>query len=79
MINVANNKVLGPIIQERFEEGQRKGRNEGQQALLQHMLIEKFGFLPEWAAKRLRAASEDELTLWAKRIIHAKTFEETLL
>jgi hypothetical protein len=79
MINVAENKILGPIIQERFEEGQRKGRSEGQKDFLQNQMIEKFGYLPEWAAKRLRAASEDELTLWAKRIIHAKTFEETLL
>ena len=79
MINVAENRVLGPIIQERFEEGQRKGRSEGQKDFLQNQMIEKFGFLPKWAAKRLRAASEDELTLWAKRFVHAKTFEETLL
>ena len=29
--------------------------------------------------QRLRAASEDELNLWAKRILRATTFEETFL
>jgi hypothetical protein len=79
MIDLAENKILGPIIREQFEEGERKGRSEGQKDLLQRLLIRKFGFLPKWVAQRIRAASEDELNLWAERILSATSFKETLL
>lgn len=79
MINVMENKVLAPIIQQQYEEGQRKGRSEGQQDLLQGMLRQKFGPLPEWAIDRLHAASAEELSVWAMRILDSTTLEETLL
>ena len=78
MINLMENKVLGPIIQQQFEQGERKGRSEGQQDLLQEQLTEKFGSLPVWAHQRLRGASAEDLHAWAKRILRSTTLEDTL-
>lgn len=78
MINLMENKVLGPLILKQFEEGRKEGRNEGRKGLLQEQLTEKFGSLPAWAAQRLHGASTEELQSWAKRILHGTTLEETL-
>ena len=65
MIDVMENKVLGPLIRQRMEQGERKGRSEGKQEgrqdLLQDQLTEKFGSLPVSVLKRLQAASTEAL------------------
>lgn len=90
MINVMENKVLGPMLQQQFEQAERKGRSEGLQqglqqgllegsvTLLQEQLTEKFGALPGWAVQRLHAASAEELHGWAKRVLRSTTLEDTL-
>jgi predicted transposase YdaD len=86
MINVMENKVLGPIMQQQFELGEQKGRNEGRsegrsegrQAVLQELLTEKFGSLPAWAVQRLQAGSAEELHSWTKRVLLSTTLEDTL-
>ena len=78
MINLMENKVLGPLIRQQFEQGERKGRSEGQQDLLQELLTEKFGSLPVWAHQRLQGASAEDLHAWAKRILRSTTLEDTL-
>jgi len=78
MINLMENKVLGPLLQQQFEQGERKGRGEGQQDLLQEQLTEKFGSLPVWALQRLQGASAEDLHAWAKRILRSTTLEDTL-
>jgi hypothetical protein len=86
MINVMENKVLGPMLQQQFEQAERKGRSEGLQQgllegtvnLLQEQLTEKFGSLPGWAVQRLHAASAEELHAWAKRVLRSTTLEDTL-
>jgi hypothetical protein len=90
MINVMENKVLGPMLQQQFEQAERKGRSEGMQQgmqqgllegrvnLLQEQLTEKFGSLPGWAVQRLHAASAEELHAWAKRVLRSTTLEDTL-
>jgi hypothetical protein len=78
MINVLENKVLGPMILEAEEKGRSEGRQEGVHELLVDLLTGKFGELPEWAEARLRAASQEELRAWAKRALRANTLEETL-
>ena len=63
MIDVMENKVLGPLIRQQFEQGEQKGRSEGKQVgrqvgrqdLLQEQLTEKFGSLPVWVLQRLQA------------------------
>ena len=82
MINVRENKVLGPLILESIEQGRSEGRSvgrsEGKHEILQDQLTEKFGPLPAWAVSRLDSASDDDLKLWSKRILKAATLEETL-
>ena len=82
MINLMENKVLGPIIlqkfQQGFEQGEHKGRSEGQQDLVQELLTEKFGTLPVWALQRLHGARAEDLHAWAKRILRGTTLEDTL-
>ena len=82
MINVMENKVLGPLILQQLEQSERKGRSEGKQEgkqdLLQEQLTEKFGPLPAWALERLQAGSAEDLHAWAKRVLHNTTLEDTL-
>ena len=82
MINVMENKVLGPLILKRCEEAEQVGRSQGIQQgrldLLREQLTEKFGSLPLWATQRLEAASADDLHTWAKRVLHGTTLEDTI-
>ena len=82
MIDLMENKVLGPLIRQQFEKGEEKGRSEGRQEgrvdFIQEQLTEKFGSLPDWARQRLLAASAEDLHIWAKRILRATTIEDTL-
>lgn len=86
MINVMENKVLGPLILKRCEEAEQVGRSQGMQQgmqqgrldLLREQLTEKFGSLPPWATQRLEAASADDLHTWAKRVLHGTTLEDTI-
>ena len=86
MINVMENKVLGPLILKRCEEAEEAGRSQGMQQglqqgmqeLLREQLTEKFGELPKWARHCLLTATPEELHDWAKRILHGTTLEDTL-
>ena len=82
MINIMENKVLGPIIQQQYEQGRQEGRqeglHEGQQLQLQQLLSEKFGPLPSWAAERIHSSTAADLDRWSRRILRASTLEETL-
>ena len=78
MINLMENKVLGPLIRQQFEQGFEQGEQKGQQDLLQELLTEKFGSLPVWTLQRLRGASAEDMHAWAKRILRSTTLEDTL-
>jgi hypothetical protein len=70
MIDVMENKILGPAI--------RQGIAEGQQDMLRELLTEKFGTLPAWAAKCVAEASSSDMHRWARRILTSATIEDTL-
>ena len=70
VIDIMENKVLGPMIL----QAERKGKQD----FLQELLDEKFGQLPPWALQRLQAASDEDLHIWAKRILSGSTLEDTL-
>ena len=86
MIDVMENKVLGPMIEERlrqkFDEGLNQGLSQGltqgKQQLLREQLTGKFGPLSPWAEKRLIGASAEDLNVWAKRILTAASLKDTL-
>jgi hypothetical protein len=72
MIDVMQNKILGPAIL----QGIRQGKLEGKQELLRSLLTQKFGPLPAWAEERLAAGSSVELNLWAKAILSTSSLED---
>ncbi|MBL8240116.1 MAG: DUF4351 domain-containing protein, partial [Bryobacterales bacterium] len=78
MINVMENKVIGPLIQQGERKGHSEGKQEGRQDILREQLTDRFGTLPAWALQRLKSASADDLSAWAKRILHSTTLEDTL-
>ena len=78
VINVMENKVLGPLILKELEKGRNEGMQQGMQGVLSEQLTEKFGALPTWATARLQSASSEELHLWAKRILHSASLENTM-
>jgi len=86
VINVMENKVLGPLILRELEKGWNEGRQagvqegmqQGMQEVITELLTEKFGALPAWANTRLESASSEELHRWAKRVLHCASLEDTL-
>jgi hypothetical protein len=86
MIDVMENKILGPAILKGLEQGRQEGRQEGlqeglqqgKQGLLRELLASKFGTLPTWASTRVSAGSDAEIERWAKRILNSESLEDTL-
>jgi len=82
MIDLMENKVVGPMIlqaeQKGRSEGMQAGMQAGMQGLLLDLLTERFGTLPEWATERLRTASSEELHAWAKRVLNSASLADTL-
>jgi hypothetical protein len=56
MIDIMENKVLGPAI--------LKGMLKGKVAILTRQLETRFGTVPEWVAEKLGSAQEAELMEW---------------
>ena len=82
VIDLMENKVLAPLILQQYEKGRNEGMQQGMQqgmrGLLIEVLTEKFGALPTWASSRLQSASNEELHIWAKRVLHTDSLEDTL-
>jgi hypothetical protein len=68
MIDIMENKVLGPAV--------LRGEHQGQAKFLSMQLKERFGGkLPDWVPTKLEEASERQLISWGKRVLTAKTLE----
>ena len=90
MINVMENKVLGPMLREQYTQGQEEGHIAGKQeglregmqlagrSVLLALLNEKFGKLPKWVPRMLEDATAEELQVWATRVLHSGSVEEAL-
>jgi hypothetical protein len=74
MIDVMENKILGPAILKGLEQG----RQEGRQNLFRDLLTSKFGPLPEWASSRIASGSDTDFERWTKRILQSDSLEDTL-
>ena len=57
-------------------EGEREGKQKGQSTLLHRQLQAKFSTLPANLEQRLQNASEDELAIWAERVLFAESLEQ---
>ena len=58
--------------------GLMKGRSEGQATILSHLIATKFGdrVFDRTVQDHLQNATPEQLTLWAERILFAKTIDE---
>ena len=64
--------------QEGHQEGRMEGRMEGRSAMLTRQLAKRFGqdVLDIRMQDRLRTATQEQLDLWAERILDARTVDE---
>ena len=80
MIDIMENKILGPAIRQGLEqgrlEGRIEGRLEGERGVLLRQLARKFGSLPDSIATRVQKASDSELSSWIDIILTARTLDE---
>ena len=56
-------------------EGKAEGRAEGKAEILLRQLRRRFGTLPETTLQRVLQASDDDLNMWADRILDALDLE----
>jgi predicted transposase YdaD len=68
--------IANQLRQEGEALGMRKGRQEGERLVLQRQLTRKFGELDYHTLEKISLATEQDLELWAERILDAKTPEE---
>jgi len=65
MIDIMENKVLGPAIQQGIEQGRRegieKGVEKGMRQALKVLVKSRFGSLPRWASARIDKSSQQEI------------------
>ena len=61
------------------KEGLQQGLQQGESLLLRRLLTRRFGPLPEWAERRLKAAEPAQLEAWGERVLEVKTLEEVFV
>ena len=59
-----------------MEQGIEQGRVEGERAVLERLLVRRFGRLPAATAERLGRASGADLAAWAENVLDAETLGE---
>ena len=59
-----------------MRKGLEQGLLHGKTAVLKRLLVRRFGELPEREARRLEAASSEELDLWSDRVLDAERLED---
>lgn len=86
MIDLLENKVLGPAIRQGLAQGLVQGRTEGRTqgrtealtSLLRKRLEKRFGPLPTWAQAKLAAATPETLEAWSLQLDDNPTLENLL-
>jgi predicted transposase/invertase (TIGR01784 family) len=62
-------------VESKIASAEEKGIQKGQSQLLQRQLTRRFGQLPTWTVEQLSRASDEQLELWADRVLDAQTLE----
>ena len=87
MIDILQNKVLGPLVLEQIElglqaasesvrqKGRQEGRQEGLRFLFCRLAEKRFGPLPAWSQASLANASPETLTEWTLALNEADSLE----
>ncbi len=61
-----------------YNEGKQDGLKQGQSQILELLLSQKFGSVPDWVGQRLLSANPEQLTTWSVRLLDAKSLEDAL-
>ncbi|MEZ4300158.1 MAG: DUF4351 domain-containing protein [Polyangiaceae bacterium] len=69
---------MASIAEQLEEKGFKRGRGEGERAIVLRQLERRFGSLPPEALTRIKEASSAEIERWADRILTAATLAEVL-
>ena len=64
--------------QQWLQEGEQRGRREGEAALLVRQLERRFGVLPGWARVRIAIGDTVVLKEWGVRVLDANSLEDVL-
>jgi hypothetical protein len=67
---------LDEALAESRDEGREEGREEGQRALLEQLLLTRFGPLDDASKRRLLEAPAERLLAMAQRVMTASTLDE---
>ncbi len=82
IVDVMQNKILGPEIRKALKQGRkegvREGREQGQLTLLTRMIEARFGPLPHWAKRRLSEMPAAEFERLGLSMINASSLKELL-
>ena len=74
------NETMAGIVQtardEGIEQGMRRGRVDGERALLQRQLLRRFGSLTAEVSERVSAASAADLEAWGDKVLDADTLDD---
>ena len=62
--------------QQGMQQGMQQGRVEGERAVLERQLRQRFGLLAPEVAKRLSQASARDLEAWAESVLDAETLND---
>ena len=69
--------MLAERVRQWTEDWKSEGRMEGQSAMLELLLLQRFGnMLDQDVQERLHHARPEQLETWARRILDARTIDE---
>ena len=63
-------------IEKGIKQGVEQGRKEGAAALLERMLVQRFGPLPQTASRKLAKASLEQLEAWSDALTEAQSLKQ---
>ena len=90
LIDLMQNKILGPAIRQGLEQGRQLVREERREAglqtgrtlerreFLQDLIEDRFGKIPAWAEAKLTVATPKTLKAWVHRFHRADSVEDVL-
>jgi len=72
MIDIMENKIIGPAIR----KGLAQGLAQGERDVVARLLTWKFGPLPGHVIEKLQNAAESDLRVWEQRLLKDNTLDE---
>jgi hypothetical protein len=71
-------ETLSSFAERFIQQGEQRGRQEGEVAILLRQMESRFGPVPEEARRRVESADAETLLDWSERILTASSVDEVL-